>query len=102
LKVTIDPDMTKVNDTVEDVESQGLNPAELSKLAEEIEEGGDVVRQHEACARLHEECARQLKCAAHVFRAMRNLSKAGATETQIECIGRKALDGCLSELDKDA
>jgi len=94
--------MNKVNDIVEDVESQRLTPAELSKLAEEIEEGGDVVRQHEACARLHEECTRQLKCAAHVFRAMRNLSKAGATETQIECIGRKALDGCLSEPDKDA
>ncbi len=94
--------MTKVNDTVEDVESQGLTLAELSKLAEEFKEGGDVVRQHEACARLHEEYARQLKCTAHVFRAMRNLSKAGATETQIERIGRKALDQCLFEPDKDA
>lgn len=80
---------------MEDVKSQQLPSNDLSKLAEGTKEGGDAVRQHE-------ECARQLKCAAYVCRAMRTLSRAGATEAQIECVGRKALGGCLYELDKDA
>lgn len=108
--------MAKVDDIVEEVKSQQLTSAELSKVAEGIEEEGDVVRQHEecarqqeecarhheACARQHEECARQLKCAAFLFCVTRTLNKAGATERQMECIGRHAFEGCLEELPKDA
>ncbi len=108
-KTTNNPDVAKVNDIVEEVKSQQLTSDELSKIAEGIEEEGDVVRHHEecarqhgACARRHEESARQLKCAAYVCRVVRTLSKAGATERQIECIGRNALDGCLEELAKIA
>lgn len=108
--------MAKVNDIVEEVKPQQLTSAKLSKVTEGIEEEVDVIRQHEecarqqeecarhheACARQHEECARQLKCAAFVFCVTRALNKAGATERQMECVGKHALEGCLEELPKDA
>lgn len=90
--------MAKVNHIIKEVKLQQLTPDELSKVAEGLEEEGDMVRQeeerarqHEKCARQNKECARQLKCVV-----------ADAMERQIECISRNSLDGCLDELDKGA
>ncbi len=79
LKTTIDSDMIRVIDIMEDVNPQQPSFDVFSELAERINEGGDMVREHEecarhheGCARLHEECARQLKYATYVCQRNEN------------------------------